>query len=411
MRIIYRTTTALYFLGIRIAAIFNQKAAKMISGRKQTLKDISELEKNTEPCIWFHCASLGEFEQGRPLIELIRKKQNNKRIIISFFSPSGYEVRKNYEMANEVYYMPFDTPKNAKDFINRINPETAIFVKYELWYFHLKYLQSKNIDTYLISALFRPNQWFFKLGNKFTKNLFNCFTHIFVQNNESYQLLSDKNILNTSISGDTRVDRVIDIANKSFNDPIIEKFSSLGNCIIAGSTHQPDEEILLYCIDNQPDDVKMIIAPHIISDKHIKQIEEKANNNAIRYSKANLDILHNYKFLIIDNIGMLSKIYQFGIVAYIGGGFGKGIHNTLEAAVYGIPVLFGPKYQKFEEAKALIKEGGAFCIKSQSELNSLLYKLLSEPNFAKQSGNKAKQYILKSKGTVEQIFDKIHTSF
>lgn len=411
MQLIYRTATAIYFLGIRIAAIFNSKAAKMISGRKQTRKDLLELPENSEPCIWFHCASLGEFEQGRPLMELFRKHDKNKRIVISFFSPSGYEVRKNYEIANEVYYMPFDTPKNAKYFINKINPDIAIFVKYELWYFHLKYLQAENIDTYLISALFRPKQWFFKLGNSFTQSLFNCFTHIFVQNNESFELLTEKNIPNTSISGDTRVDRVIDIASKSFTDPIIENFASTGNCIIAGSTHQPDEEILLHCLDNQPDKLKMIIAPHFISDKHIKQIEEKANNMAIRYSKANLEILHNYKFLIIDNIGMLSKIYQFGFLAYIGGGFGKGIHNTLEAAVYGIPIIFGPNYQKFEEAIALINEGGAFSIKSNSELNTLLNNLLSNPDYIKEAGKNAKQYISKSKGTVEQIFAKIHTNF
>lgn len=408
MSILYRIITAIYFGGIRCAALFNKKAYKMISGRKKDKELLNSKDKSEKTCVWFHCASLGEFEQGRPLIELIRKKYPQRRIVISFFSPSGYEIRKDYPVANEIYYLPFDTPKNVKRFISIINPDTVIFIKYELWYFFLKYLQSKNIKTYLISALFRHNQWFFKFGKSFTQDLFSCFTHIFVQNQASYNILKNNNINNVSISGDTRIDRVLEIANQNFRDEIIENFCADNNCLIAGSTHQPDEDILLYCLDNQADKFKLILAPHIISDKHLKEIEIKTNNKSIRYSKANLNKLHNYNILIIDNIGMLSNIYQFCSFAYIGGGFGKGIHNTLEAAVYGIPVIFGPNYKKFDEAITLINDGGGFCIKTKQELNSLIYKLFENPKLIYNAGNKAKQYILKSKGVVEQIFHEIH---
>jgi 3-deoxy-D-manno-octulosonic-acid transferase len=362
---LYSVAFRLYIFVVYLAAFFNPKAQKLITGRRNFFR--LHQPDPTVSFIWFHCASLGEFEQARPLIEKIKKEQPSKKILLSFFSSSGYEVRKNYALADQVIYLPFDSRSNAKKFLKTFNISMAVFVKYDVWPFYLKELFAKNIPVFLISATFRKNQFYFKWYGKFMEDLLKNMNHIFVQDKDSLMLLEQKNFGNASQCGDVRVDRVIQIHSddRSLNE--IEVFTSGEDCFVFGSVY-PDEINLIkqFSTDVQ---CRIIIAPHTVEKKNI-DVFLRNFPDSILWSE-----LNNYsgqRFLIIDNIGMLSKIYKYGIGAYIGGGFGKGIHNILEPAIWGIPVYFGPLFHKFPEAISLIDQKIGFSEKTRVELAKIM---------------------------------------
>lgn len=407
MRFFYNLGIQFYRFAIQLAAIFgNEKARLWINGRKDIFSKLATIEKNT---IWIHAASLGEFEQGRPLIEAIKSKYSNEKILLTFFSPSGYEIRKNYPLADYIFYLPLDTKRNAKQFIEITQPKLAIFIKYEFWQHHLEQLYLNKIPIYSVSTLFRPKHFFFKwYGKPFQKVLYQ-FNHFFVQNTETADLLKSIGVKNVTKVGDTRIDRVWDIKEKAKQFPIIEQFTKNQLALIGGSTWQPDEAIIARYINQQQTlDFKTIIAPHDIQTKHIEQIEALFDSKVKvqRYSNCNTDLLHETDVLIIDNIGMLSSIYQYGAIAYIGGGFGAGIHNTLEPIAFGLPVIFGEKYHKFEEAVWLLREGGGFSIEHFDDFTIVFEKLQDEKNY--QSASKAAfQYITQNRGATQKVLSEL----
>jgi len=397
----------LYLLGIRLyyviicfLSIFHAKAKLFVNGRKDIFKKIAKKVNPLEKHIWFHFASLGEFEQGRPVLEELKKKFPSKKIVVTFFSPSGYEIRKNYALA-DVFYLPIDTPKNAKRFIDSINPEMAIFTKYEFWYFYFTELKKREIPLYLISGIFRENQVFFKWYGGFYRAMLKCVTYFFVQNQESVNLLNSIGIDNCTLSGDTRFDRVFENAQAPKILPAIESFIGNSPVLIFGSTWPEDERILSALPEKYPD-WKFIIAPHEIDSNHIESIEKQFSSN-LRLSTLSATENTQAQILIIDNIGMLSSLYRYGKLAYIGGGFGAGIHNTLEAVAFGLPVIFGPKYDKFQEAKDLIALGAAQSISNAEELE------LAFNNFKdnQSASEKARKYVQGKKGSTDQIIEMI----
>ncbi len=410
MLLIYIIGTRLYFLAIRIASAFNLKAKLLIKGQKKWKSNLKDLIIPNENYIWIHCASLGEFEQGRPLIEKLKSEPLTQtyKIILTFFSPSGYEVRRNYDHADIVFYLPFDKRKNAQEFLNIVNPLFAIFVKYEFWYFYLSALKSKNISSYLISAIFRDKQIFFKSYGKFFLKSIKSFTHIFVQDQNSLRLLDTKKITNCDVCGDTRTDRVLEIAKEDYKNDILKKFTKNKNTIVCGSTWPEDEKLISKFVNNSNDTYRFIIAPHEIDDKHITLIEKQLSCNYIRYSEITSEISGEVKLIIIDSIGLLSKLYRFGQIAYIGGGFGKGIHNILEAAVYKIPIIFGPNYKKFKEANDLIKIESAFCVKTTAALICIINRLVSDFDMVVEIRKAINGYINQSSGSTQYIFNKLH---
>jgi 3-deoxy-D-manno-octulosonic-acid transferase len=356
--------------------------------------------------IWFHAASLGEFEQGRPLIEKIRERYPEYKILLTFFSPSGYEVRKNYKGADIVCYLPLDKPRNVNKFLDIIQPCMAFFIKYEFWKNYLDELHKRNIPVYSISSIFRKEQIFFKwYGGTYRKVLAN-FDQLFVQNETSKRFLSKIGINKVTVVGDTRFDRVLEIRQEAKDLPLVEAFKGNSMTIVAGSSWQPDEDLFIEYFNTHPD-IKLIIAPHVIDENHLVEIISKLKRPYVRYSKANEQNVRNADCLIIDGFGLLSSIYRYGEIAYVGGGFGVGIHNILEAAVYGIPVIFGPKYHKFMEAKQLLEENGAFSIKNYEELSQLLDKMISDTEYLKEVGANADNYVSKNLGASEKILDQI----
>lgn len=388
-------------------------------------------EKGDLKVIWVHCASLGEFEQGRPLIEKLRSQYQDFKLLLTFFSPSGYEIRKNYKGADMVFYLPMDGPQNAKRFLKLVNPSLVLFVKYEFWFYYLREVKQNNIPLLLISAIFRENSVFFKWYGGFHRRMLSFFDHLFVQNERSKQLLASINSGdNSSVCGDTRFDRVIEIAEQFTPIPIIEKFVGGSKTIVAGSTWPEDEQILQKSITTINDtSIKLIIAPHEIGEEHISQLQ-KLFPNSILFSELTIDNRQlatdnnqpasgiqqpvssiqypaSGNILIIDNIGMLSRLYKYGHITYIGGGFGKGIHNTLEAAVYGKPVLFGPAYHKFQEAIDLVNSGGAISINNTGECVSAIQTLITEDAAYGKSGEKAKDYVYTNKGATQKIMQYI----
>ncbi len=406
--------TALYSLGIRLyilalylASPFNQKAKRMLSGRKNWVQKLKVQIDPASKYIWFHCSSLGEFEQGRPLIESAKRKFKNHKIVLSFFSPSGYEIRKNYEGADVVCYMPFDTRRNATIFIDLFKPEKVFFVKYEYWHFFLKTLQSNNIPTYLISAIFRENQVFFKWYGSWFRKILDSFTWMFVQDGASQKLLNSNGITKVSIAGDTRFDRVADIVRQKRSILLAESFKGDSNLLIAGSSWPADEAILCNFINQAKEDVKFIIAPHEVHKSHIEAIQSKLTVPFSVFSELDERTTHfdDKRVLIVDTIGILSSLYQYGDIGYIGGGFGVGIHNTLEAATYGMPVIFGPNYKKFREAVQLIECGGAFTISNEKEFNACLNHLLTNPKECMKSGKYAGDYVASNTGATRFILD------
>ncbi|RYG18483.1 MAG: 3-deoxy-D-manno-octulosonic acid transferase [Chitinophagaceae bacterium] len=396
---LYNISILIYGLLIKLVAPFNAKAKLFVNGRKEIFEQInSKVDKNVQP-IWFHFASLGEFEQGRPVLEKIKSLKPEEKIVITFFSPSGYEIRKNYALADGVFYLPLDTPSNARKFVKLVDPKMAIFTKYEFWPNYFKALSEKSVPLYVISGIFRPNQVFFKWYGKFYRNVLKCVDHFFVQNEESSLLLESINIRNIDISGDTRFDRVYANAQNPMQLPIIERFCGNDFVLIAGSTW-PDDEKLLVNLTTKFPDWKFIIAPHEIHSSHINEISVLFPQ-AIKFSEISKTEASS-QVLIIDNIGMLSALYQYGKIAYIGGGFGVGIHNTLEAAAFGLPVIFGPNYSKFQEAKDLISAKAAKSINNAEEL-----MIAFEYYTKNESGKIAKDYVANKKGATEMIIDKI----
>ena len=408
---LYNFSIRLYQFGIHLASFFNKKAKLWVDGRTDIFQKLKAQNLDNQQLIWMHCASLGEFEQGRPLLEKIKTQHPHFKILLTFFSPSGYEIRKNYPTADYIFYLPVDSKKNAQRFLEIVQPNLVIFVKYEFWFHYLNQLKQAKIPTFLISAVFRKDQIFFKTYGGFFKKILFCFDHIFVQNIFSKTLLLQNGISEVSVAGDTRVDRVLQIKETAKTFDLINTFKGTTDLLIGGSTWSPDEDILIAWIEGQKTFAwKMILAPHDISENHLQQIEKKLKVNHIRFSKANAFNATAARVLIIDNIGMLSSIYRYGKVAYIGGGFGAGIHNTLEPIVFELPVIFGKKYQKFTEAKSLVKSGGGFSIENFEEFASVMNKL-EQPAFYNNARTKAGNYVLENKGATEQILKYLEEYF
>lgn len=403
---IYNLVIYLYVSAVRLAALFNKKVSAMVKGEKDAF---SVLQRRMDPkakYIWFHAASLGEFEQGRPLIEEIRKRYPEYKILQTFFSPSGYEVRKDYKGADVVCYLPLDTPANARRFVELAHPCMAFFVKYEFWKNYLTELERRRIPVYSVSSIFRSGQLFFRWYGGTYRRILKCFTHLFVQNQESVELLKRIGITNTTIVGDTRFDRVLEICRQARELPMVELFKGENLTMVAGSSWAPDEDIFIPYFNEHPD-MKLIIAPHVISETHIEEIIHKLRRPVVRYSQITEDKARQADCMIIDCFGLLSSIYRYGEIAYIGGGFGVGIHNTLEAAVYGIPVIFGPNNQKFMEAQGLKQAQGGFEIHSPADFNPLMDKFRTDYGFLDKSGKKAGNYVRNNAGALEKIMNEV----
>ena len=404
---IYNLIIALYDLLVHLASPFRRKPRKMMKGHWVVYELLRQQLEPDARYIWFHAASLGEFEQGRPLIEKIRARFPEYRILLTFFSPSGYEVRKNYRGADIVCYLPFDKPRNVKKFLDLVNPCMAFFIKYEFWKNYLDELHRRRIPVYSVSSIFRKGQIFFKWYGGTYRNVLRNFDYLFVQNELSKRFLAKIGIHRTMVVGDTRFDRVLQIRDEAKELPLVELFKNNTMTFVAGSSWQPDEDLFIEYFNQHPE-VKLIIAPHVIDENHLVEIIAKLKRPYVRYTRADEQNVRKADCLIIDCFGLLSSIYRYGEIAYIGGGFGVGIHNTLEAAVYGIPVIFGPKYQKFQEAVQLIEQKGAYSIKNYVELQVLLDRLLTDEHFLRETGINAGSYVTDHAGATDKILSIIN---
>ena len=417
---LYNIIMYIYQAGIAIYSHFNEKVKKMWIGERAAF---GVLQKQVEPnakYVWFHAASLGEFEQGRPLIEKIKKEYPNYKILLTFFSPSGYEVRKNYEQADIVTYLPIDTVANAQRFLRIVRPVMAFFIKYEFWYNYLHILRHRNIPVYSVSSIFRPNQIFFRPYGRQYAAVLKCFSHFFVQNDLSKSLLAKIGINNVTVVGDTRFDRVLQIKDNSKKLPLVDKFignqdvklangvtNSLHRVFVAGSSWLPDEEIFIKYF-NEHNDWKLIIAPHIIADTHLRQILQLLKGKkVVLYTEATETNVADADVLVINCFGLLSSIYHYGDVAYVGGGFGAGIHNVLEAAVWGIPVVFGPNNKRFAEAQGLLASGGGFEIDNYEKFALIMDRFRSDKDFLQNSGNTAGSFVKQLSGATNKVFSDI----
>ncbi len=406
MVILYNIGIGLYYLLVLIISPFKRKAKLWIEGRNNWQANLKAAISPNYPVAWFHCASLGEFEQGRPLIEAYRESHPGHRILLTFFSPSGYEVRKNYSGADYVFYLPLDTPWNAKKFLAIVNPVIAIFVKYEFWHHHLRQLKRNKIPTFVISAIFRPNQVFFKWYGAWYRKVLFGFNHIFVQNEISVLLLQKIGISNATVAGDTRFDRVFANAQKAVGLPILESFCGDSNVVVAGSTWPKDDELLIEYIKSAPENLKLVLVPHEIDPKQIEAFEQMVGVGTLRYTRGNKNV-ESAKILIIDMVGILAAAYRYANIAYVGGGFGAGIHNTLEPVTYGIPVLFGPNHQKFNEATELIGVGAGFSVSNAAEFRQVVSNLLNNEEQYKSACKAAKNYITDNIGATNRILEEL----
>lgn len=398
---LYRILIQLYGAILWTAASFNIKARKLKSGRGGLFANLESLLLRDERYVWFHCASLGEFEQGRPVLEYFRQRHPEVKILLTFYSPSGYEVRKNYKHADIVSYLPLDTAGNVNRFLDLVKPELAIFVKYEFWPNFLIGLKQRNIPTISISAIFRQNQVYFWDFGQFFKNVLRCVSHYFVQDIQSKQLLESIGINRVTIAGDTRFDRVWELASQPVKFEEIQTFIGDKPCFIAGSTWEVDEEMIVNFFMDK-DDWKVIIVPHEIKPAHISALLDRCKETAVLHSTMDATNHPNAKFLVIDTVGKLSKIYKYADIAYVGGGFGKGIHNVLEPAVWGKPIVIGPHYQKFKEAKGLVDIKTAFPMMSKDDFPKII-KVLSDPEKREELGNKARHYVEEHTGATALI--------
>ena len=399
----------IYFVlwGIAIASLFNKKVRKMWRGEREAFKVLKQKVDPNAKYIWFHAASLGEFEQGRPLMERIRKEHPQYKILLTFYSPSGYEVRKNYEGADIICYMPVDTRLNAIRFLRLVRPVMAFFIKYEFWSNFLHILKHRNIPTYSVSSIFREDQVFFKWYGKSYAGVLKCFTRFFVQNEESKRLLESIGIKDVDVVGDTRFDRVLQIKEAAKQLPICEAFQKDYYVFVAGSSWPPDEDIFLRFF-NEHKDWRLIIAPHVIGEDHLKQILSKIEGKkVVRYTQTSVEEAAEADVLIIDCFGLLSSMYHYGDVAYVGGGFGVGIHNTLEAAVWDMPVIFGPNNKKFQEAQGLLKSGGGFEICTYDDFEALMSSLMEHPDYLRQAGEKAGAFVASLSGATGKVLSQV----
>ena len=416
----YNVIIYLYLLGVAIYSRFNEKVRKMWRGEREAFRILKEKVDPEAKYVWFHAASLGEFEQGRPLMEELRREHPEYKILLTFFSPSGYEVRKNYDGADIITYLPLDTITNARRFLRAVRPVMAYFIKYEFWYNYLHILKHRGVPVYSVSSIFRPDQVFFKWYGRQYGKVLNCFTHFFVQNEVSKELLAKIGIKNVTIVGDTRFDRVLQIKEAAKQLPIVEAFvkesgvrsqESVGHSkpkvFVAGSSWPPDEEIFIKYFNQHPE-WKLIIAPHVIGEDHLRQIEKLLEGRkVVRYTKIsenseNSEYSENADVLIIDCFGLLSSIYRYGDVAYVGGGFGVGIHNLLEAAVWSVPVFFGPNNQKFQEAQGL-KQNGGLEITDYESFASQMDRLAKDAEYLKAQGEQAGRFVESLSGATEKV--------
>ena len=430
MLLIYSLIIRLYILGIRVASLWNPKAKQWVNGRKNLFEELEKKIERGNKLVWLHCASAGEFEQGKPIIEELKKQYPSHKVLVSFFSPSGFDAATKYQHVDIITYLPADTRKNAKRFVELVNPELVVFVKYEYWYHHLSAIAFRHIPLLMVSAIFRENQLFFKTYGRFYKRLLYLFRQIFVQDARSLELLKANGIDHCSLSGDTRFDRVAEIAGRFSEVPFLKEFIGQSDSIVAGSSWEQDEEILAPYI--RTSDLKLVIAPHEIKEDHIHRLQ-KLFPGCVRYSQLEdsfagkvargatsiwntineqqdkdiQDRLGDAKTMIIDSMGLLSKLYHYATITYVGGGFKNGIHNTLEAVVYGKPVLFGPKYQKFKEARDLIQEGAAFSVTTADELKEKIDHLLKERSELLKAGEAAGKYVKENTGATGKIIQYI----
>ena len=404
----YNLGIYLYLIGVAIVGCFSEKVRKMWRGERDAIRVLKEKVDPQAKYVWFHAASLGEFEQGRPLMEQLRKEHPEYKILLTFFSPSGYEVRKNYEGADIICYLPLDTITNARRFLRTIHPVMAFFIKYEFWYNYLHILKHRQVPVYSVSSIFRPGQIFFKWYGRQYAHVLKCFTHFYVQNEVSKDLLAKIGVHDVTIVGDTRFDRVLQIKEAAKRLPVVENFVSGHKVFIAGSSWQPDEDIFIPYMNAHPD-WKMILAPHVIGEDHLQQIISKLEGRkVVRYTGLKEDTdLSEADVLIIDCFGLLSSIYHYGDVAYIGGGFGVGIHNTLEAAVWNMPVIFGPNNQRFQEAQGLKACGGGFEIKDAADFDAVMRRFLSSDTAIAEAGRKAGAYVEQMTGATKKILAEV----
>ncbi len=395
----------LYMAVIKLVALFGHKKAKqMLEGHKEIFVSLEKGIKEGVNYVWFHASSLGEFEQGRPMIEKMRASHPEYRVVLTFFSPSGYRSARNYQQADVVCYLPFDTPSNVKRFLDLLNPKMVFFVKYEFWLNFLFALKKRGIPTYSISSIFRKEQVFFKWWGGFYRKVLHCFTHLFVQNEESKNLLASVGVTDVTVVGDTRFDRVVKIAEQAHLLPLVATFVEDGKKIfIAGSSWGADEAVYMSYFNTHPG-WKLIVASHEVNEERIKNIEEQLRGYCVRYTQATMEEVRTAKCLIIDCFGLLSSIYRYGNVAYVGGGFGVGIHNVLEAAVYGIPVFFGPNNYKFQEAQQLKACGGGIEITSENDFDKKMSQIDNDAEYAKKAGEAAGAYVSQNAGASARIF-------
>lgn len=388
----------------RLAGLYNDKARLFVRGRLGLFEKMEKaFQNNKNQLVWVHCASLGEFEQGRPIIESLRKQSHSTKILLTFFSPSGYEVRKNYQQADYIFYLPWDTAINAKKFIDIATPSLVIFIKYEFWHHYTNELKKRNIPIISASSIFREDQIYFKWYGSFFRNILKKFSHFFVQSHQSIELLTSIGISNAILAGDTRFDRVFEITQQAGEIEIARKFKGQDKAFVVGSLWSEDLDVLAPFINEHSHSLKFILAPHEISEKFISKIEQSLTVKTLRYSLAD-DQVEHHSVLIIDNIGMLSKLYRYGEFAYIGGAFGKGLHNILEAACYGVPIFFGDKnYQKFQEANDLIMRGGAFSISDYLELKKTFELLINKPESFLLACEVTRSYVQENRGATDKI--------
>jgi 3-deoxy-D-manno-octulosonic-acid transferase len=403
MRWLYNLTILGYFLLVKIVSIRNEKARKWLEGRKDIFKRLRETITPGEKILWFHASSLGEFEQGRPVIEAIRKLKPDYKILLTFFSPSGYELKKDYKYADYVFYLPLDTKRNAARFIDIVRPEKVFFIKYEFWYNYLTQLKEEGIPTYIFSALFRPSQIFFKPWGKWYLKAIATYEHIFVQNQESFDILHKFGFINVSVSGDTRLDRVGEISDAAPRLDKLEIFCCGQNAIIAGSTWKEDEDLFIPYVNKCPSGQKFVIAPHEVTPQSLERVCSALEKPYALYSTASSQELTNAEVLIVDGYGYLVSIYRYGMLAYVGGGFTSGIHSTLEPAAFGLPVIFGPDYQKFQEAHDMLSLGAATCINNYEELELQIDSYRSNPEKLISASAIARGYVNKNRGASKEI--------
>ena len=413
MKLVYTLVIEAYSIILRIVAPINSRAREWVNGRRDLLRIIEEKVAPGEKRIWFHCASLGEFEQGRPVIESYRKAHPDVKIVLTFFSPSGYNVRKNYHGADYVFYLPADTLLNVKRFLDAVDPVAAVFIKYEFWYHYLELLHRRNIHTILISAIFRPEQHFFKWYGGFFREMLRFLDHIFVQDKLSEELLNSIGLTNITVSGDTRFDRVAEVVSKAEAVGAIEDFAGDAPVLVAGSSWPPDEEIIARYARERRGMMKFIIAPHEVDSKNIERIMKLFGAKAVRLSDYNSRGSGSFTILVIDRIGILSSVYRYAYICLIGGGFGKGIHNTLEAATWGKPVLFGPNYTRFREAVDLILLKGPATFNGYEQFAGFVDNWLTDRSSYDYSSEACKRYVSDNEGATSVIIEHLvkHQTF